>query len=286
MFSQARMGKVPDLGGLAPMVEEISASVDRNREALITLARLKTRDDYTFMHSVAVCGLMIALARELELDEAQRRTAGLAGLVHDIGKMFVPVELLNKPGRLSDAEFDLVRRHPREGWTLLRQVPGIVPEALDVCLHHHEKHAGGGYPDGLSGESISLMARMGAVCDVYDAVTSQRAYNRGWDPADALRQMAGWRGHFDPHVFQAFVRAVGIYPTGSLVRLASGRLGVVIEQGKTSLLAPRVRVFFSARSREPVPVQVIEPGGSDRIVAREDPAQWGFERLDEHWAAA
>jgi len=132
---------------------------------------------------------------------------------------------------------------------------------------------------------VQLMARMGAVCDVYDAVTSQRAYNRGWDPADALRQMAGWRGHFDPHVFQAFVRAVGIYPTGSLVRLASGRLGVVIEQGKTSLLAPRVRVFFSAKSREPVPVQVIEPGGSERIVAREDPAQWGFERLDEHWAA-
>ncbi len=285
MFSDARMGQVPDTAEVATLTEEISASVGRNHEALISLVRLKTADDYTYMHSVAVCGMMIALARELGLPEDEVRKAGMAGLLHDIGKIAIPTTILNKPARLSDEEFAVVRGHPEAGHDLLLQVPGIDPAVLDVCLHHHEKFAGGGYPKGLTGTQISLFARMGAVCDVYDAVTSQRAYNKGWDPSDAIRQMASWKGHFDPVVFQAFVRAVGIYPVGSLVRLASGRLGVVLEQCGGSLLTPDVRVFFDTKSELPIRPERVQLAGSlrERIVARENPDDWKFGNLEDYW---
>ena len=285
MFSEARLGKVPDTAEVSALVEDVSSSVGRNREALISLVRLKNASDYTYMHSVAVCGLMIALARELGFDAGEAKSAGVAGLLHDIGKMSTPPVILNKPARLTDDEFAVIRGHPEAGHALLVQVPGLDPAALDVCLHHHERFGGGGYPAGLSGEKISLFARMGAVCDVYDAVTSERVYNKGWDPSDAIRQMAGWKGHFDPTVFQAFVRAVGIYPVGSLVRLSSGRLGVVLEQSGGSLLTPDVRVFFDTRSEEPIrPERVsLSRGARERIVSRENPNDWKFENLDDYW---
>ena len=210
MFQEARMGLAIEAEAAAPLVEEISNSVLRNPGALISLARLKTADDYTFMHSVAVCALMIALARKLGLDEQQTRDAGMAGLLHDLGKAMIPMEILNKPGKLTDEEFDLVKTHPEEGHKLLLGGIGISEMTRDVCLHHHEKIDGSGYPKRLNGETMSLFAKMGAVCDVYDAVTSNRPYKAGWDPAESIKRMAEWKGHFDPVVFQAFVKSLGI----------------------------------------------------------------------------
>jgi putative nucleotidyltransferase with HDIG domain len=287
MFGDARMGRAIDVAHVAELVDDIAASALRQPHALISLARLKHADEYTYMHSVAVCALMIALARQLDLAEDQVREAGMAGLLHDIGKMRIPLALLNKPGKLSDSEFATMRRHPKEGARILldsRQVSALV---LDVCLHHHEKIDGSGYPHRLAGEQISLFARMGAVCDVYDAITSDRPYKAGWGPAESIHKMAEWsKGHFDERVFQSFVRAVGIYPTGSLVRLQSGRLGVVLEQHVTSLLMPRVKVFFSVQSKSPIAEEIIDLAewvGRDKIVSREAAADWGFRHLDELW---
>ncbi|MBB2493879.1 HD-GYP domain-containing protein [Aquipseudomonas ullengensis] len=287
MFSDVRMGQAVELAHAAELVEEISNSVLRNPNALISLARLKTSDEYTYMHSVAVCALMIALARQLELTEEQVREAGLAGLLHDIGKMAIPDAILNKPGKLTDAEFGTMRSHPEAGSRMLidtRQVSALV---LDVCLHHHEKFDGSGYPHRLAGEQISLFARMGAICDVYDAITSERPYKSGWDPAEAIRKMAEWPGHFDPRLFQAFVKSVGIYPVGALVRLESGRLGVILEQHEKSLLTPKVKVFFSARSKVPIAQEVIDLAklvGRDKIVGRESAEDWGFKNIEELWS--
>jgi HD-GYP domain-containing protein (c-di-GMP phosphodiesterase class II) len=240
------------------------------------------------MHSVAVCALMIALARQLGLDETQTRAAGLAGLLHDMGKAFIPNEVLNKPGKLTDEEFAVVKKHPELGHAALLQGSGAGEIALDVCLHHHEKTDGSGYPRGLTGDQISLFAKMGAVCDVYDAITSNRPYKAGWDPAESLRKMAEWaKGHFDDAVFQAFVKSLGIYPIGSLVLLASGRIGVVVEQSEKSLLTPRVRVFFSTRSNARIPPEVVDlsrAGVQDKITGREDPAKWNFPDLNALWA--
>ena len=288
MFEEARMGKAVDTGGAKKLVEEITDSVARNPGALISLARLKTADDYTYMHSVAVCAMMVALAKQLRLDEEQVRLAGLAGLMHDIGKAMIPMEILNKPGKLTVAEFEIVKQHPREGHTLLLTGHDVDPSVLDVCLNHHEKVDGSGYPAGLKDAQISLFAKMGAVCDVYDAITSNRPYKAGWDPAESLRRMAEWaKGHFDIQVFQAFVKSLGIYPIGSLVQLSSGRLGVVVEQTGKSLTTPSVKVFFSTKSNMRIVPEIIDlskPGIAEKIVSREDPAKWRFGDLNELWS--
>ncbi len=288
MFHEARMGKALNGEDALAVVEEISTSVMRNPGALISLARLKDKDDYTYMHSVAVCALMVALAKQLDLDEEQIRQAGLAGLLHDVGKMMIPPEILNKPGKLTDTEFHIVKNHPTEGHKLLLASTGISDISLDVCLHHHEKNDGSGYPEKLAGDQISLFAKMGVVCDVYDAITSNRPYKNGWEPADSIRKMAEWgEGHFDQRIFQAFVRSIGIYPTGSLVKLESTRLAVVVEQSEKSLLSPKVKVFFSTKSNARIVPELLDlshPACKDKITSFEEPAKWNIPDLQELWS--
>lgn len=279
MFGEARMGNALKISDAGPLVDEISDSIARNPEAFLNLARLKNADNYTYLHSVAVCGLMIALGKQLGLSGRTLKDAGVAGLMHDVGKALIPDNVLNKPGKLTDEEFAVIKGHPRRGWEILNVSEGANEIALDVCLHHHERVDGNGYPEKISGDRLTLFARMGAVCDVYDALTSNRCYKNGWEPAEALRKMAEWRqGHFDERVFHAFVRAVGIYPTGSLVKLKSGHLAVVVEQTDKGLLTPIVKAFFSTRSNEPFPSQTIDLSESREAIANiEDPAKWGFD---------
>jgi putative nucleotidyltransferase with HDIG domain len=279
MFLEVRMGNAIKISDAAPLVEEISESITRNPEAFLNLARLKTKDDYTYMHSVAVCALMIALGKQLGLSGDDLKEVGLAGLLHDVGKMMIDDEVLNKPGKLTDEEFNLIKEHPRKGWELLKDSAEITSTALDVCLHHHERVDGTGYPERISGDTLTLFSRMGAVCDVYDALTSNRCYKNGWEPAETIRKMAEWRnGHFDERVFQAFVKTIGIYPSGTLVRLKSGRLAIVIEQTEKSLLTPVVKAFFSTKSNEPFMPELINLSKSqESIVGAEDPVKWGFD---------
>lgn len=285
MFQDLRMGKAIEASAVMPIVEEISASVLRNTHALISLVRLKTVDDYTYMHSVAVCALMTALAKELNLSEAEVKQASLAGLMHDLGKAAIPLRILNKPGALTDDEFDVIRDHPRLGHDLLIKSNVTDPVTLDVCLHHHEKMDGSGYPDRLVGEQISLFAKMGAICDVYDAVTSTRAYKPAWEPGIALKRMASWTGHFDPVIFKAFVKSLGIYPIGTVVILKSGRLAVVTKQSPESLLKPVVKAFFSTKSKMHIPVIELELSkGMDEIVGNESAATWGVGNIDHLWS--
>ncbi len=285
MYDDARLGKAIDSTKTLPLIGEIDAIVQRNSSAILSVARLKTHDDYTYMHSVAVCALMLSLAHQLDLDEEQTRLAGIGGLMHDLGKAFMPLDILNKPGKLTDSEFIAVKQHPLAGAKVLEE-SGAEPEVIDIALHHHEKINGQGYPHGLAGEEISLLARMGAICDVYDAVTSQRAYKQAWDPSNAIQAMAKWEGHFDKVLFSAFVKSVGIYPVGSLVRLSNKRLAVVIEPGTDSLLKPKVKAFFSITANAAIPVQIIDLAASNcqvTIEGPENPDKWGFKSLDRFW---
>ena len=289
MFAEARMGNTVSMADARAMVDEVTESVNRHPLALITLARLKTSDNYTYMHSVAVCAMMVALARALKMTEEQVRDAGCAGLLHDVGKMAVPDKILNKPGKLTDEEFIVIKSHPEKGQDILLRAGDISAMVIDVCLHHHEKCDGSGYPHGLKSEDISIFARMGAICDVYDAITSNRPYKKGWGPAESLQRMAQWKGHFDPALLQAFVKVVGIYPIGSLVRLKSQRLAVVVEQNEKSMLKPKVKVFFSIRSKMPLPQTVVDlalPGLEDVIEAREHFENWNFPYMEDLWQSA
>jgi len=279
MFGEARMGRAIELADVAPMVEEISASVARNPSALINVARLKNKDEYTYMHSVAVCALMINLARTLELNEVLVRELGMAGLLHDLGKMAVPGPVLNKPGKLTDEEYAVVRKHSERGYDLLVQNADAPAIAAEVVLHHHEKYDGTGYPHGLKGDEISLYARMGAICDVYDAISSNRPYKDGWPPAESIARMLEWNGHFDPKLLDAFIRSIGIYPVGTLVRLRSNRLGLVVAENKRDPTRPRVKAFYAIHDRILIKPGMATIGNSlrdDAIVRRETADHWNL----------
>ena len=276
MFHEARMGNAFEIEEAGVLVDEVNQSLQRNPNALLSLVRLKNADEYTYLHSVAVCMLMVALAKQLKLDDEQIKQAGVAGLLHDVGKMAIPNDVLNKAGKLTDEEFNVVRQHPQRGFEILKSCYHVSESALDVCLHHHERVDGKGYPDKLSGDALSLFARMGAVCDVYDAISSDRCYKKAWGPAESIHKMASWKdGHFDETIFHAFVKTIGIYPNGTLLKLKSGRLGVVIEQSKKNLTTPIVKIFFSTRANAHIPIEILDLSKeTDSIVNVEDPLKW------------
>lgn len=279
MFSDVRMGNALEIEEAESLVDEINQSMERNPSALLSLIRLKNIDEYTYLHSVAVCMLMVALGRQLGLSGDQLKQAGTAGLLHDIGKMAIPNEVLNKPGKLTDEEFSIVRSHPQRGWEILKSCYQVKESALDVCLHHHERIDGQGYPEKLSGDALTMFARMGAICDVYDAISSARCYKKAWEPAEAIRKMASWKnGHFDETIFHAFVKTIGIYPSGTLLKLKSGRLGVVIEQSKKNLTTPIIKIFFSTRANAHIPIEILDLSKATDIIENiEDPLKWHFD---------
>lgn len=276
MFDGARLGRAVELPQVLTVVDEIAASVERFPQTLLDVVRLKTKDEYTYLHSIAVCTLMVNIARQMGKGDAELRDYGLAGLLHDIGKMGIDDAILNKPGRLTDSEFVTMRDHPHHGHKMLSASPEIPEMALDVCLHHHEKTDGTGYPFGLPAETLSLAARVGAICDVYDAVTSESAYKNAWTPIEAVQTMWDWDGHFDRALLFTFCKSIGIFPPGLIVEIGSNRLAVTLEPKRRDT-RPRVLAFYATREREFMPLQeiaVAEDRPADAVVALADPAAW------------
>ena len=281
IMRDVRLGKAVHAENVAALVDDITESVVRNSGALLSMLRLKNKDDYTFLHCVSVGTLMVTFGRSIGMEGEDLRQAGIGGFVHDVGKMKVPDAILNKPAKLTDHEFGVIRAHPSTGHAILRESSGVGDVPLDITLHHHERMDGRGYPEKLAAPDISLLARMASIVDVYDAITSDRAYHKGMEPTEALRRMMEWAegGQLDAELLKRFIRCVGIYPTGTLVRLESGLLGVVTDQNARELLKPRVCVFFSAIDNLYVTPRAIDLAKTegDRIVADEDPLKWGVD---------
>lgn len=282
LMQDGRLGRAVQIENVAALVDDITQSVVRNSGALLAMLRLKNKDDYTFMHCVSVGTLMVTFGRSLGLQGDALRQAGIGGFVHDVGKTLIPDAVLNKPGPLTAREYLLIKRHPADGHEILLRSSNVGPEALDIALHHHERLDGKGYPEKCPPERISRLARMAAIVDVYDAITSDRPYHAGLAPTEALRKMLEWcNGHFDEPLLRRFIRCVGIYPTGTLVRLNNGWLAVVLEQNTTDLLKPAVRAVYCSQTRtamEPLDIDLAQ-SQNYRIVADESPEQWAIDPM-------
>ncbi|MGO4302082.1 HD-GYP domain-containing protein [Cupriavidus sp. RAF12] len=278
MFGDVRMGRALETNGALLLVDSASTSLSRHSQALLAMARLKEKDDYTYLHSFSVCALMIAVGRTLKLPDGEVRELGLAGLVHDIGKLTLPDSILLKASDLSPAEEEQMRRHPSAGYRILNEARLYTNIPLDVCVHHHERVDGRGYPFGLVEHEISVHAKIAAICDTYDSLTSPRPNHQAWSPARAVEYIAVRVDTlFDRRVFKAFTRTVGIYPLGTVLRLRSNRLAVVCGQNDDEPLRPRVMTFYSVAASTALPPQLIDLSHSeDTVVAFEDARQWGY----------
>ncbi|MGL4313604.1 MAG: HD-GYP domain-containing protein, partial [Sphingomonas sp.] len=261
-------GQRVDPRRLDPVVEAIIASIERDPTAIPSVTQLRLRHDYTYHHSVAVCGLMVGMGRALRLGDAELYQIGIAGLLHDIGKARVPEPLINKPAALDDHELHLVRQHPAHGHDVLQAANCLSAPALDVVLNHHERMDGSGYPAGKRGADLSRHARMSAICDVYDAVTSARSYRSAWSPGEALEWMRSAYGQFDAALLKSFAKTLGPYPCGSLVRIKGERLAIVLDPGNGDPLDPPIMVYMDAGSRRRLPAIRKERAG-DSIIAVE-----------------
>jgi putative nucleotidyltransferase with HDIG domain len=279
MMEDIRLGQQIQVDRVEPMVESMVDSIFRNQDALLPLARLKNHDDYTFEHSVSVCALLVAFARGMKLPREVIREIAMGGLLHDVGKARVPDEILNKPAKLTDEEFAQMKNHVVQSSILLRATPGVSEIAQEVAGQHHERFDGTGYPNKLAGQEISLYGQMAAIVDVYDAISSERVYHKGMQPSQALKKLLEWSSHhFDPQLVQTFIRAIGIYPSGTLVRLESGRLGVVVEQNEGNLLKPVVRVFYHAGKQHYIPPEVVDLAKvQDSIAGVENYEKWNID---------
>ena len=287
VMHDVRLGKQVEVEKIEPVVEQIMDSIFRNKDALISLGRIKNAHEYTFLHSVNVCAHMVSFTRSLQLDRSTINEIGIGAMLHDIGKMKISTMILDKPGSLTDEEFTEIKKHVVYSGEILSETPGITDNAIQVAVQHHERYDGSGYPKGLKGNEISFYGQMAAIVDVYEAITSNRVYGKGMEVGMALRHIYEWSDlHFNKRLVGTYIRSLGIYPVGSVVRLESGRIGVVIENMTDDLLRPIVRVVHDDKKKlrvHPYDVNLSKQGNKgtdDKIVCHESPKKWGFDSID------
>jgi putative nucleotidyltransferase with HDIG domain len=278
LWDSAHVEGVPDADAARGMVDNLAHAVAQNRTALLALTALKNYDNYTFTHMVNVSILTMGQARGLGVDGPLLREFGLSGLMHDIGKVRTPPEVLNKPDKLTDAEFTIMRRHVVDGAEILRKTPEMPALAPVVAFEHHLRNDGTGYPAGVRRESLNLGTMLCGIADVYDAMRSQRAYQQAMPTDRILAVLQRNDGtQFDQNLVRRFVQLVGIYPAGNLVRLDTGEIAVVVRTYAPDPYRPRVRVIVSKQGvklERPFDLNLWEAseGGPTTIQAPLDPA--------------
>ena len=245
-----RLGKNIDVQEARKLVSQLAENVVTNPTALLWLTQLKNKDEYTSLHSLNVCVLSLFFGRSMQLDSEKLHTLGLGALLHDVGKLLVPSEVLNKPGRLTAAEYGVMQQHTVFGYDLMKNRGELSPEALNIVIQHHERLDGSGYPNRLDDNKISLFSKLVSIVDVYDAVTSKRVYHDETTPYQALNDIYQHRDKdFDPQLVQQFIKCLGIYPIGSLVELTSGQVGVVAFFSEKNHLSPTVMLILDEHKK-------------------------------------
>lgn len=270
ILDDVKNGKGVDAMAVEDSAGDIIESLNANENALACLSHIRSKDEYLLEHSVNVGLLLGIFARARRLDESITRQLVAGGLLHDIGKILVPDEILNKPGKLEADEWEEMKRHVDYGEQILDVTNGLSDLTRSICRLHHERLDGSGYPRNLPEGEITIYGRMSAICDVYDAVTADRVYHKGMPPNDALKKLIEWSiFHLDKDLVYDFIRCLSVYPVGTLVELSNGRAGVVIEANRRQPKQPRVKVFYNTRHEhqiEPVIVDLADKKADVDIV--------------------
>jgi putative nucleotidyltransferase with HDIG domain len=286
VFANVSRGGGLDMERVRKCVEPMIDSISRNPDACIWLARIKQQDKYTYQHSLGASIWAVALGRQLGLPRQDLSSLAIGGLLFDVGKLRVDEELLRTDRALSEAEFQRLRDHVGLGLELLRESGLRNRDVRDMVAHHHERHNGSGYPNGLRGDDIPIFARIAAIVDCYDAITSHRSYARAVSPAAAIKALYEWRDvDFQAELVEEFIQAVGIYPAGSLVELSSGEVGVVLSEYRSRRLRPRVMALLDTEKRPLASPQLIDllsqshsaSGVPLEIVGSLEPEAYGIE---------
>ena len=279
----AKNGEAIDIAPFENMADNFMDSVVRNQNALACLSRIRDKDTYLMEHSVNVAVLMSILGKYLKLERSYLHHCVTGALLHDIGKILIPDTILHKPGKLTNEEFAIMKRHALYSQKILEKNRGFPQAAINVAGQHHERLDGKGYPAGLAGDEVSQEGRMASVVDVYDAITADRVYHQGMTPSTALKRMLEWSGpHLDATYVQAFIKAMGIYPVGSLVALESGMAAIVMEENEDSL-KPSVKVIYNLKTSmfsKVTRLNLSRSDVNDRIVKPIDPEDHGIRVRD------
>ncbi|MEJ2107949.1 MAG: HD-GYP domain-containing protein [Acidiferrobacteraceae bacterium] len=288
-LDDVRMGRSINTSGAKAVIADMVESIIRNPDAMGVLAQLKNADEYTALHSMRVCILALTFGRHLELTRQELNLLGIGALLHDVGKMKVPTEILNKHGQLTEKEYEIMKTHVPHGVQILENSEGISELSIQVAARHHERYGGGGYIQGLEGDNIGAFGMMGGIVDCYDAITSDRVYHKGMTSYDALSKMYHWRSTaFHPGLVEQFIQCMGVYPIGSLVELSDGAVGVVVTVNRQRRLKPRVALVLNSDKRPFEAVKVIDlmeeaisnPAGAPDIRAVLPSGEFGINPTD------
>jgi HD-GYP domain-containing protein (c-di-GMP phosphodiesterase class II) len=269
IFADALKGVTLDL---KPVIEITNKSVDaifNNPESLACIVNIREKDEYLLEHSVAVAIYMAIFARYLNIEKSIVEQLSIGAFLHDVGKIMIPDEILNKPGKLTDAEFEIMKTHANHSIEIIKKTPNISALSLEVAALHHEKLNGQGYPNQVKGDDISLYGRMIAICDIFDALTADRVYKEGFSHVKAfaiLRELAELN-HLDKKLVNQFIKCSGVFPIGSLVELKSKKVAIVEQRNQAEPLKPLVKTFYNAKHQHYIaPKEIDLKKSNDEIV--------------------
>lgn len=257
-FDDIRSGNQVDIAPFQELANGFIDSVFRNQDALACITRMREKDAYLLEHSINVSILMSIFAKHLGIEKHIIQELATGALLHDIGKIQIPDEILNKPGKLTDAEYKIIQDHARFSKEILEE-SGLTGIAVDIAGFHHERLDGKGYPYAKKAAEISQYVRMASIVDVYDALTAERVYKAGMEPIKAFKILKdGCPDSFDAELLTKFIQCIGIHPVGTLVKLSSQKVGVVTQSNPQSPLKPQVKTFYHAKHARYTEIQDVD----------------------------
>lgn len=283
IFNDVRMGQIPSSAEALKVVKSMAHLTLTEPHALFALSMLKDYDNYTFTHSVNVSVISLAVGRACGLSEERLRILGLGGLLHDLGKLKVNVNIITKPGRLTETEFEEIKQHPAFGAEIIAEMEGVTQEVMDIVLCHHTRYDRSGYPLVEDGRSLSELVDMTAIADSYDAMTTLRSYQRPFTPRGAINRLREVAGSFlNPDYVANFIASLGPYPVGSLVRLDTNEIGLVVKVDAQDPSLADIKLIFDHAGNlvQETTYRYIRPEGTCRIIAEVDPVSKGMEVSD------